>query len=233
MKSYKIFIAVVFFVLSFISSSYNPYACMDDPISNILKVSDATVCEVGTTFSFYTYKCDRSIVANQIFNLLQKTEQFSKKVSYNKMLYKIEFYGYKKQGYIDVIKCEDKYMVKIYLLTKEKTGDIKSLHKQIDSIVSKNQFIVENASYYDYIKGALKNNKLYMLNSKIIEILNQNNANNINTIKLENGYSTVAFTGKYKRISNNGHYIDLNYALCNYNSGSYIVIGTPVIMETY
>jgi hypothetical protein len=60
-----------------------------------------------------------------------------------------------------------------------------------------------------------------------------NNASNIGTVEIDNGYSTVAYTRKYPVMKNDGKWIDFNYAVCSYSSGNYVIIGTPVIITTY
>jgi len=55
----------------------------------------------------------------------------------------------------------------------------------------------------------------------------------IETVSINNGLSTVAYTKEYDEKVTNNKLIDFNYAVCNYSSGRYIIIGTPEIITTY
>jgi Tfp pilus assembly protein FimT len=90
-----------------------------------------------------------------------------------------------------------------------------------------------NAKYFQYLKAKLPNNNIKYDNNKVLELLKGYDSTNINTVKLENGYSTTAYTKMYNSMESNGQLIDLNYALSKYSSGSYIIIGTPEINVTY
>jgi hypothetical protein len=74
---------------------------------------------------------------------------------------------------------------------------------------------------------------IYEVNEKIIKLLESHSTKNIETVNINNGLSTVAYTKNYDAMVNNNKLIDFNYAVCNYSSGSYIIIGTPEIIITY
>jgi hypothetical protein len=87
--------------------------------------------------------------------------------------------------------------------------------------------------YYFYLKSKVKENNLSLVNDKINKILKNSGAKNIDTVEINKGFSTVAYTKRYETVKNNGLLMDFNYAVTSYNSGNYIIIGTPTIKETY
>jgi hypothetical protein len=43
----------------------------------------------------------------------------------------------------------------------------------------------------------------------------------------------TALTGNYEKIKNGDSWIDFNSAVCSYESGNYLIIGTPIIIKAY
>lgn len=73
--------------------------------------------------------------------------------------------------------------------------------------------------YFQYIKGKI-NNK----DSTIDKINSIREMKNINTLEIHNGYVGTANIYDGERV---------NFSVCTYNTGSYLVIGTPIIFTTY
>ena len=98
----------------------------------------------------------------------------------------------------------------------------------------------KNIKYFQYLKAKILVSStdsgvsdIYNINKTIINMLKTHGTENIETVSINNGLSTIAYTKKYENKVNNNKLIDLNYAVCNYSSGRYIIIGTPEIITTY
>ena len=73
--------------------------------------------------------------------------------------------------------------------------------------------------YFQYIKGKINNKNITIDKIKKIQEMK-----NINTLDIHNGYVGTANLYNGERV---------NFSVCTYNTGSYLVIGTPVIFTTY
>jgi len=114
---------------------------------------------------------------------------------------------------------EDKYTyVEITLINKNAqytTTNLKNILQRLE-----NQKL-ENIQYFVYYEG--KDNKTD--NNYIIdELTKKNHIKDVKLLEIKNGY---VGTGNLS----NGNKV--NFALNNYNTGSHIIIGTPIIFATY
>ena len=75
---------------------------------------------------------------------------------------------------------------------------------------------VTSKQYYYYYKGKIEKSVL----NKMIE---KEQMEKVNILKINNGYTGVAVLNKEK----------INFAEVHYNTGSYIIIASPVIFTTY
>ena len=92
---------------------------------------------------------------------------------------------------------------------------------------------LSNKQTFKFIKAEVPCTDIHEVNNKVIQLLKKHNSVNINTIDINNGCSTVAYTGTSEYMLDQGKKMDLNYAICKYSSGNYVVIGTPIIVTPY
>ena len=115
--------------------------------------------------------------------------------------------------------CEDKYTyVEITLINKNAkytTADLKSILQKLENKKS------ENKQYFFYYEGKEKESDN---NYSIDKLANENNIQKINLLKINNGYTGTGYLSNGDKI---------NFALIKYNTGSHIIIGTPIIFATY
>ena len=115
--------------------------------------------------------------------------------------------------------CEDKYTyVEITLVNKNPkytTVDLKSILQKVE-----NQK-VENRQYFFYYEGREKDLED---NYYIDKLANENNIQDPYLLKIENGYTGTGYLSNGDKI---------NFAIIKYNTGSNIIIGTPIIFATY
>jgi len=115
--------------------------------------------------------------------------------------------------------CEDKYTyVEITLINKSAkytTVDLKTILEKSENKKS------ENKQYFFYYEGKEKG---LDNNYSIDKLAKENNIQKTNLLNINNGYTGTGYL-------NNGDKV--NFALTKYNTGSYIIIGTPIIFATY
>jgi len=115
--------------------------------------------------------------------------------------------------------CEDNYTyVEITLINKNSkytTVDLKNILHKLE-----NQKL-ENMQYFFYYEGKEKDQ---YYNYSIDKLAIENNIEKTNLLKINNGYTGTGYLCNGDKI---------NFAIIRYNTGSYIIIGTPIIFATY
>jgi hypothetical protein len=134
------------------------------------------------------------------------------------------------KGYIETIHYENHNIVTINLVKKDDKNSLKELKDKLEQCLNNKKV---NVKYFMYLKSKMKDDNIQYANKNIVKLLKYYGAVNINTVSLQNGYSTTAYTKRYEPIESNGKKMDFNYAVCKYSSGNYIIIGTPEIIVTY
>jgi hypothetical protein len=125
---------------------------------------------------------------------------------------------------------ENHNVVTVNIIKHDNSNSLEDLRNKLEKYIG-NKY--SNVRYFQYLKCKMQSGDVYSTNKQILKLLKDHRASNINTIDLENGYSTTAYTKQYDSIQSNGKLIDFNYAVCKYSSGNYIIIGTPEILVTY
>ena len=131
-----------------------------------------------------------------------------------------EFEAYNTDFDINIkIWIEDKYTyVEIILINKNSKYTTVDLHNMLKRIENTR---LENIQYFLYYKGKEKELNNNYFKDKLLE---ENYIQNIKILDINNGYSGTGYLGNGEKI---------NFALINYNTGSHIIIGTPIIFTTY
>ncbi|WP_392486208.1 hypothetical protein ACER0A_009960 [Haloimpatiens sp. FM7315] len=197
--------------------------------NEIIESVDGKIIENGITTSFYVKNnggdvC-RDIKRNLGLNV--KTEELNET-----NLYSIEFKDNKISGYIQSSKDQGKYLITLNLCFSCEKNQLENFKNKIEKSIS-NINLQKNNKYFCYVKAKIDNEDLNTYNDKIINLLKKKHVNNIQSVKINNGYNTVCYTGRYDVIKVNRGIVDFNYAICRYESGSYVIIGTPQIIMNY
>lgn len=108
-------------------------------------------------------------------------------------------------------------------------GDGKTLREleQFIQVYTKNK--EAEAKYYKYMKGKLRDKKIDKALQSINSTLNEQGFESIETLEIDNGYTSIAVLDGYLLEDE----IKINYSLCSYETSTYIFIGTPIIDEIY
>jgi hypothetical protein len=107
-------------------------------------------------------------------------------------------------------------LVEIKNINYNKENTISKLMKELAELQGKN---IEDIRYFQYIKGRI-NNKDEMLDI----IKSRLEIKNLNTLNIHNGYVGTANFYNGERV---------NFVVSSYDTGSYLIIGTPIIFATY
>ncbi|MFD3158246.1 YwmB family TATA-box binding protein [Haloimpatiens sp. FM7330] len=230
-KSIKgIVLLLMIIVLTF--SEVNSSVCKSkecDLFNDILEKCNAEVIEYGVRTSFETRKNGKEF-CNFLLNKLEIKCNI-KKIENNK-IYRLEFCNNKINGYIQNLKEDKKNIITINIIKKDKKNNLDKIKCKISNAINCVK-LEKNNTYFTYLKSKINNKNLKSVKNSINTLLKSRNVQNINTIKINNGYSTVAYTGKYDICKVNNDFIDFNYAVSAYSSGSYLIIGTPQIIINY
>ncbi|MBU3156793.1 YwmB family TATA-box binding protein [Clostridium estertheticum] len=155
----------------------------------------------------------------------------------NKDSYNVDFSSGNARGYVEALKYKNKSLITINISTVSNENGLVSLKNKISASIGCRG---KNVKYFQYLKAKVEKtsknggtNNINVINQKIIKILKSYGTENIDTVSLNNGLSTMAYTRKFDEKVINNKLFDFNYAVCSYSSGNYIIIGTPEIITTY
>lgn len=113
-------------------------------------------------------------------------------------------------------------VVEIEIVENTKKVIVDDLKKELAKLVD-DTFI--KVQYFSYVKGNLNTQKqVSEINDYLQQKLKENGATKVNSIPINSGVTGVA--------SNNRDF-RFNYSICEYNSGKYLIVGTPTIFTTY
>ena len=199
-----------------------------DFFKEIVSVTEGNVTEFGVKANFEISE-DGEIYCLKLLKGMN-IENADINVVKEDRFYSVEFSNNELKGYIESTSYDNHNVVTLNVVQYDNEYRLSELKNRINIAVGKDE---KEVKYFDYLKAQINKGDKEKVNSDIAKLLKNNNASNIDTIKIDNGYSTVAYTKKYPVMKNNGKWMDLNYAVCSYFSGDYVIIGTPVIITTY
>lgn len=226
----KLLILIIFLMIGF-GSSDNNFSLAEkntDLFKEIIGAAQGTVTEYGVKASYETEK-DGEAYCLELLDKLGITGG-SVNIAKDEKLYSIDFKNNEIKGYIESMSYDNHNVVTVNLVQIDTENKLSELKYKVQKAIGNQE---KEVKYFEYLKARISNRDKLQVNSEITETLRKYNAVNINTIQIDNGYSTVAYTKRYPTMKNNGKLMDLNYAVCSYSSGNYVVIGTPVIITTY
>lgn len=118
--------------------------------------------------------------------------------------------------HVDTYVENNNTIVEIKIINYDKEITISKLMEELTELQDKN---AEDIRYFQYIKGRIN------YEDEISNIINNRlDMENINTLGVHNGYVGTGNLSNGERV---------NFAVSCYNTGSYLIIGTPIIFATY
>ena len=224
----KIIIGIIIFWGILYLNTYFPQAKKNTNLINeIINCSTGNVVEYGLKTSFKTKDDGEKTCLSILYDLGNK---FEIEISKNSNIYSLEFKDDVTDGYIESTTEGNYNTITINIIKKDNKNNLSQLKSIVESILKKRKV---NNKYFEYVKAKITHSDLLSVNNKIIKLLKSNNAENIQTVCINNGYSTTAYTKQFENKLFEDGYSDLNYAVCRYASGDYIIIGSPIIMKEY
>lgn len=231
MRSTKKFIVLFCIILSNLLNYKVSYAYKDlDLFEEILQESKGQVVEYGVK-TYFESNINGQELIDIVKNKINANKDTKSEVYRDKQNYYVHFLSRNTEGNATIVTTEDSSLITIEIIQKGHKNDLEDLTQYVESIAN---YISDNKKiYYKYLKAKISYGNLQELNNKVTGLLKRTGAININSIELDNGFSTTAYTRKYSPKRNNGELMDLNFALCSYSTGNYIIIGTPEIIASY
>ncbi|WP_264848660.1 YwmB family TATA-box binding protein [Clostridium omnivorum] len=227
MRTLLLFMVIINFL--FVNGNAYPQDNNIDSFQSILIETNCEIEEFGIKTSFETDGTNEEICVD-----LLKKLGFYEKASINAIkgneMYCLEFNKDDTNGYIESINFDNHNVVTVNISKKNSANGLKELKEKIENATDNK---AKNQKLFQYIKAKLPNSDISSVNSDVVRLLRKEKAENIATVKISNGYSTVAYTKNYKPMKNDGKLMDFNFAVCRYSSGNYLIMGTPVIITNY
>lgn len=228
LKKIKVFVLITIF-LFFNMTSHSFASNKGDLIDNMIKSCNGNIQEYGITFSFNANGNSEEI-CNKILKKITLNIKDINNVIQNDKVYCIEIKSNSINGYIESINYDNYNVVTVNLTKKDSVNNLIDFKKNISAALGKDYNV---STYFMYIKFKVDSENLEHINEKLGVVIKEQGGNDIQTVQLENGFSSTAYTGKYLPIKSFGRSIDLNYAVCKYPSGINVIIGTPEILTSY
>lgn len=218
-------------VLIILSYSKNINVAADKPSDVFDRVVEVTEGIPEESLIKVTFK-EESLSDEYYLNLLEKLKlgTFSEFTIHNKKENGFEFNNKNLSGYIESMKYDNYNLVIIQISTKSNSNVLSELKQKIFEAIGEDK---KDFQCYQNLKIRTFKDDIKEVNNDITELLKTQKSRNIDTIQIDNGFSSVANTKRYKSIVNNGKQIDFNYAVCTYTTGNYVIIGTPIIITAY
>ena len=168
--------------------------------------------EIGLKYvGYYNCSCD-SIINN--FKNNSSVERIEKDKNYITIIGKMNNINYEAGVRDDKTK---EVVIELIKLTDKK--ELASIKKQLEKFTN---YKCKEKRYFTYIKGKINKDTDKEID-KLTSVLKQHGAETIRTIPINSGYAGIADNGSFR----------INYAVCRYDSGTYIILGTPDIFITY
>lgn len=227
-KYFKIIFPLVFILFLLFRNCC--YATNKQDLFNKIKIeTNSTLVETGCTINFSTSFNDKRIIKD-IKECITLCNIYDIKLQCKGHYYYITMCNGEIRGSIYINKESSDNLVEIKIISSKDSSNFKNIKNNLEKYIKN---IDNDQVIYEYCKLKTSDKSISKINKDILNILKNCKAKNIETVKLNSGYSTICYTGNYNSIISNGKIIDFNYSVCRYNSGNYIIIGTPQINVTY
>ena len=176
-------------------------------------------CESGIKISYKT-KSDIREILQQISDLnisyFNNTLKIDENMDDN---FSFEEETDKASTKILIAKDVNEYTVEMEIIDKQKLINISEIKLKCRKLNN-----ISNLNYYTFIKGKVKKQYKYELEDRLFNILDCYNIKNKSNVSLENGLTGIFTVQKTLKI---------NYSIMNYDDGTYLIMGSPIIFITY
>lgn len=196
-----------------------------EPLQGYFNINEKMIVEKGERITFKIVKDSdnelKDVITRAFTNINEKIViNASKKDTF-------EFTSKNIYGYVE----KDRNNVIIYYKTENNKISINKLEDEMCKIIQGNGYDLQ---VYQYIKAKSENN-FTKEKERILTLLKDKGAENIKEVTLEKNNRTSISANSHSFSSTKilDTYVDVNVSISNYNTGCYIIIGTPIIPITY
>lgn len=229
-RNHMEFIMLMTFIMCMLLNSVlRGVQASEDIIGELISGTDSHIEEYGITVNFIT-DMDQEALCRDILKQMDFINPEENKITKNDKMYNVDFQTNSINGYIETTKCDKYNIIILNIVVKNDEYELKNMKNHVENVISS---FSKDAKFFEYVKAKSSLDNVENIQHKMNAILQEANARDMQTIKLRNGYSSTANTGRYMPIACDGRAMDLNYAVCNYQSGNYVIIGTPQILTSY
>ncbi|MFL0250480.1 hypothetical protein ACJDT4_08610 [Clostridium neuense] len=223
----KKFFVVILFILALITNTYVVKISAEtneDYLNNALKRTNSTIEEIGVDTKYNTNTNGKK----ECKTWLEVMKFNNKRITIDDgKNYCVEFNNKQLSGYIESIKKASNYDILIHVKLLTDKNIINELKRKVIKPIN-----YKSVSYI-YIKAKSKIKNINIINNNIKSYFIKKRAKNLKTTRMNKILSTTLYTGKYDYIFDDNKKVDLNYAVCKYNDGNYVIIGTPILNINY
>lgn len=227
-KSFVITVLIVLISIYFTNIAYTNIN-KEELFGKIIDYTSSKVKCCGVKVIFKT-QLDGEKKCNIIAQKLDITKGCNMQAYKDGIVYCIDFKGKYITGYVESVNYEKYSIVTINVEKNINKNEICSMEKSILNSIDKEE---NDIKIYSFVQANLPDNNISQANHSISEFLKKNGAININTTKIDNGYSTTVYIGGFNYIDRNNRLEDLNFAVNKYSTGAMLTIGTPIITSSY
>lgn len=226
MNSKKKFVVILFILLIVINFKVlrTSAETSENYLSNALKNTNSTVKEIGLNINYKINGDGKKACKMWLkdMNLCSKSIEADSKKKYF-----VDFADKDMSGYIESVKENNHYDISIYVKLLTDKNNMDKLKRKVTKTINC------KSTCYTYIKAKSEMKNINEIAYKMQSYFVKNGAENLKNTKINNILSTTMYTGKYDYVFDGTKKVDLNYAVCKYNDGNYIIIGTPILNINY
>lgn len=181
----------------------------EDFINSAIKSVDGTVIENGSRIEI---RNAGDFNKNELDDVLAKYDENKVRIS------------------IDEEALELEGRVIINTTSKDNSFSLNNLNKDILKQVTRED---RNIKVFSYVKAQLKDEDLELYKNNLEKYLINTGGKNIEFSSIDSGVTGIALAkiGNSKELNNT--FFNINFALVKYTSGTYIIVGTPIITCAY
>lgn len=239
LKRLFILFCMVIFLFSFYINKEQTFASnKTDLFNEIIEGTFSSVVEYGLSVSFEIKESElknikendeENILYSNLIKKLQLDKEENFKVEKGNVN-NVSFENKSGSGYIRTTNYNNNKFIVISIDKFDKINRIDELELSVKNSINPKY---SNLKFFKYVKAKLPKEDLNNPKEQVFNILTKEKATYLNYIKINNGYSINAYTKRYELIKSGNEFMDFQCVLSKYNSGNYMIIGSPEILINY
>ncbi|WP_163192853.1 YwmB family TATA-box binding protein [Clostridium thermarum] len=229
-KPYNVFLFFYVLILIVYFTATTSFAKNNAEITEaILQKTSGKIVEQGLKYELDFKGNGEEKVVSLFSNLPLQRETPDVKVKKDAFQYCIEFKTKNCRGYVQHLKGTESKIV-VNLVEEDNFHNIDELKTKLEDVMK-----AEGLQFkcFEYVKAKTEKKDLNEAKKIVESALIKGGASKASWIGINQGYSVTAYTGKGEQMKMGKELIDINCAIRSYDSGIYVIVGTPVISTCY